>query len=56
MSQDVYCVTPRDRLDQVVSEMAERKYGCAVVIEDAKVVGVFTTTDALKLLATKLAR
>jgi hydroxylamine dehydrogenase len=32
--------------------MSERKYGSAVVMRGAKVVGVFTTTDALRLLAT----
>jgi acetoin utilization protein AcuB len=35
--------------------MAEHKYGSAVVVEDGTVVGVFTTTDALKALASVLA-
>jgi acetoin utilization protein AcuB len=51
MSSDVYCVAPDTRVEEVVKEMAEHKYGCAVVIEKTKVVGVFTTTDALGLLA-----
>jgi acetoin utilization protein AcuB len=51
MSRDVYCVPPSARIAQVVSKMAEEKYGCAVVIERGKVVGMFTTTDALRVLA-----
>lgn len=50
MTTDVYAVTPDARLDEVANEMAERKYGCAVVIEAAKVVGVFTTVDACRAL------
>lgn len=30
--------------------MARRRYGCAVVVENEKVTGVFTTVDALRLL------
>lgn len=51
MTQDVYTVTPRTPLKEVVSEMAERKLGSAVVVEGSKVVGVFTTVDALDTLA-----
>jgi CBS domain-containing protein len=35
--------------------MAERKLGSAVVVEGTKVVGVFTTVDALDTLAGLLA-
>lgn len=51
MSPDVYCVTPGARIGEVVSEMARHKYGCAIVVDNAKVVGMFTTTDAMRLLA-----
>jgi len=51
MSQDVYCVSPEARLLDIVVEMMTQKYGCAVVVESTKVVGIFTTTDALRLLA-----
>lgn len=51
MNQDVYCVAPETPLRDVVVEMATRKYGCAVVIQSGKVTGIFTTTDALRLLA-----
>lgn len=51
MSQDVYCVEPSAALFEVAREMAEHKYGSAVVCERGRVVGVFTTTDALRALA-----
>lgn len=50
MSQDVYTVTPKTPLKAVVQEMATRKLGSAVVIDGTKVVGVFTTIDALETL------
>lgn len=50
MTQDVYCVSPEARIEHVAAEMAKHRYGCAVVVEGSKVVGMFTTTDALELL------
>ncbi|HEX6272047.1 MAG TPA: CBS domain-containing protein [Polyangiaceae bacterium] len=55
MTQDVYAVPPRTPLREVVSEMAERKLGSAVIVEGQKIVGVFTTVDALDTLAGVLA-
>ena len=55
MTQDVYTVTPKTPLKEVVSEMAERKLGSAVVVDGSKIVGVFTTIDALDTLAGLLA-
>lgn len=43
-----YVVTPEAELDDVVSGMAENRYGSALVVEDGKLVGVFTTVDALR--------
>jgi len=54
MSPEVYVVTPDARASQVAAQMAKHKYGCAVVAENGHVVGVFTTTDALGLLAALL--
>jgi len=54
MTQDVYAVPPKTPLKQVITEMASRKLGSAVVVEGTKVVGVFTTVDALELLAERL--
>lgn len=51
MTQDVYAVNPKTPLKEVVREMAERKLGSAVVVEGTAVVGVFTTVDALDVLA-----
>jgi acetoin utilization protein AcuB len=60
MSATVYVVSPRAPLDEVVREMAQHKYGCALVEDGGKLVGVFTTVDALRafadLLETRLAR
>jgi acetoin utilization protein AcuB len=51
MSTEVYTVAPEAPLDEVVGEMAEKKYGSAVVISNHKVVGIFTTVDACAALA-----
>ena len=50
MTGSVYAVSPDAPLDEVASEMAEHKYGSAVVIANQKVVGVFTTVDACRAL------
>ncbi|WP_437986724.1 CBS domain-containing protein [Sorangium sp. So ce117] len=54
MSPCPYAVAPSAPLSEVVREMAEHKYGSAVVLDGAQVVGVFTTTDALAVLAALL--
>jgi acetoin utilization protein AcuB len=51
MSQDVYSVGADARVEAVIAAMAEHKYGCAVIVDRAKVLGIFTTTDALEMLA-----
>jgi acetoin utilization protein AcuB len=51
MSPLVYAVSPRAPLDEVVREMANHKYGCAVVEDGGKLVGVFTTIDAMRAFA-----
>src|SRR5262249_17780332 len=56
MSQETYCVRPETPVDEVAIDMAQHKYGCAVVMDGAKVVGVFTTTDALNALSVLLGR
>lgn len=47
MTTNLYTVSPDAPLDEVVAEMAEQKYGSAVVVQNHKVVGVFTTIDAM---------
>ncbi len=51
MSQEVYQAAPATPVREVVVFMAEHKIGSAVVLEGRKVVGIFTTTDALRALA-----
>lgn len=51
MSSDVYAVTPDAPLDEVASEMAEKKYGSTVVLQNNKIVGIFTTTDVCRALS-----
>lgn len=51
MTEEVYTTTPERGLDQVASEMAEHKYGSAVILQNDRVVGIFTTTDACRALA-----
>ena len=46
-----FSVPPDTALSVVCDEMAANKYGCAVVMEAGKVEGIFTTTDALQVLA-----
>jgi acetoin utilization protein AcuB len=54
MSQDAYTVAPEAPLAEVAREMARHKYGSAVIIRGAVVLGIFTTTDALMALDTVL--
>lgn len=51
MSQEVYTVSPEAPLDEVVQEMAAHKYGSAVVMQNGKVVGIFTTVDVCTAFA-----
>lgn len=51
MSTVVYQVSPEAPLDEVAATMAEHKYGCAVVMQNHHVVGVFTTVDVCRALA-----
>jgi len=57
MVADVYTVSVDDSLDLVAEEMAEHKYGSAVVLNRRGAVeGIFTTVDALRVLADVLGR
>ena len=51
MTAPVYCVAPEAPLDEVVTTMAERKFGAAVVMRHGKVAGILTTVDVCKALA-----
>jgi acetoin utilization protein AcuB len=54
MTADPYTVSPDTALDEVVAAMAEHKYGCAVVMQNNKLVGIFTTVDACRAFAEML--
>jgi len=54
IGQEAYSVSPDDDLGQVARHMHNHKYGSAVVMEGKKVVGIFTTIDALGALADAL--
>lgn len=46
-----YCVSSGAPLGEVAAHMASRKLGSALVMEQGKLVGIFTVTDALRALA-----
>lgn len=56
MAEAPYAVPPDAPLDEVASTMAERRYGSAVVVDRGAVIGVFTTVDALRALASLVRR
>jgi acetoin utilization protein AcuB len=55
MTVDTYAVGPRTTLRKVAAEMADHRYGSAVVIEKERVVGILTTVDGLRALSLLLA-
>lgn len=55
MTPDPFVVHPDAELDEVVLNMAEHKYGCAIVQQtNGKVVGILTDNDALRILGETL--
>ncbi|MGZ3708571.1 MAG: CBS domain-containing protein [Bdellovibrionota bacterium] len=51
MTPDTYAVSPQTPLDDVVRQMAQKHLGSAIVQEESgKIVGIFTTVDALLAL------
>ncbi len=56
MTQDPETVLPGAPLREVATLMAERRIGAVLVVDTLdKIVGVFTTTDALRALAERCA-
>ncbi len=49
-----YVVDPDALLSHVVRHMAEKRYGCAMIMQNKKLVGIFTTVDACHALAVVL--
>ncbi len=51
MTSNPYAVPRRAKLSAVIREMAEHKYGSALVVDGKSVVGIFTLTDAVAIFA-----
>lgn len=49
-SYDPFFVKPDAPLNEVVAVMAEKKYGCALVVDNKKLVGILTEIDVYKAL------
>ena len=49
-----YVVGPEALLHEVANEMAEHHYGCAIVVQNEKLVGIFTTVDACRTITALL--
>ena len=56
MTKPAFTCAPDDPLDQVAGEMYEKKIGSAIVVEEGQPIGIFTTTDALKVIVDLLGR
>ena len=50
MQEDVLAVAPTEQMSSVARRMAKMRIGSVVVMEGEKVVGIFTTIDALVAL------
>jgi len=48
--EDPYKVDPDSPLSEVATVMAEKHYGSALVVQNGKLVGIFTTVDACRAL------
>jgi len=51
MTRELYTVGPDTEVRTVALNMYSRKLGSALVVKDGKLVGLFTTVDALRVLA-----
>ena len=50
MSPEVYTVSRTELLRTAAADMARGRYGSAIVVDGNRVVGMFTTVDALRAL------
>lgn len=49
-TEEIYITAPTTPLNEVVSQMAEKRIGSALIVQNHKLVGIFTSTDALRVL------
>lgn len=54
MCCDLNLVQPRATLASVIADMEQKRYDHALVLDRTRLVGIFTVTDALRLLALDL--
>jgi acetoin utilization protein AcuB len=45
---DTYMASPADSLTEMCREMGQHKWGCVLVVDNHKLVGIFTWVDALQ--------
>jgi acetoin utilization protein AcuB len=50
-TDEPYTTTPDAPINEVAEEMVNRKVGSAVVVDNGKLVGIFTATDACQALS-----
>jgi acetoin utilization protein AcuB len=50
MVEDVFAIAPDTPVGEAIETMIDRKLGSAIVSEGERVLGVFTTIDALRAL------
>lgn len=51
MNPNPFVVTPEESLAVTIDTMARNRHDCAVVADGQGICGIFTTTDALRILA-----
>ncbi len=56
MTAAPHTISPESSLEWVTAEMAQQKIGSMIVVERGRVVGIFTTIDALRALGEVLWR
>lgn len=49
-TEEVYITEPNAPITEVVNRMAAKRIGSAVVVQNHKLVGIFTSTDAMRVL------
>ena len=54
MHEKPFTCNPGDSMREVTTTMLEHKFGSAIVMDDGKVVGMYTTVDALRELISVL--
>lgn len=50
-SEHIYSVSPKASLEEVCKEMAAHKYSSVLVVDNHKLVGIFTWVDALNAMS-----